>query len=422
MFLASLRKSLKFCFSSIRELAFSSLGWMIAWPLSLVIPRNRKLAVVLGRDGGKFLDNCKHFFVYASQQPNTGVDFWFLAADKSLAETLSSENSNSTTLHGIKGRWLWLRAGTIFVDSVDWMVGWRYAGSSGARVVQMWHGIPLKKVQLARFHERSASRPPLRRTLLKTQVAITGRFARTDWLLSTSPLVTNAAFRQSFRCNLISHAGYPRNDALFDVESPLRNVNTDKSTRAAILSHRTTGSNKLVGVYAPTFRAALTDPFIDGTVELNQLSTVCDETGILLLLKLHPWMHGRVQAPDFPNLKFVSPESDLYPILPRVDFLITDYSSIFFDFLLLDRPIIFFPYDLGDYLANERSMYFDYWEMTPGPKARDMESLTCALKQLSEGQDEWTETRRAIRSRVFQHSDGRSAQRLLSELFPSEAS
>ena len=57
------------------------------------------------------------------------------------------------------------------------------------------------------------------------------------------------------------------------------------------------------------------------------------------------------------------------------DLLITDYSSIFFDFLLLDRPIVFFPYDLEQYLSQDRAMYFDYEIMTPGPKCRTYDEL-----------------------------------------------
>jgi CDP-glycerol glycerophosphotransferase len=59
----------------------------------------------------------------------------------------------------------------------------------------------------------------------------------------------------------------------------------------------------------------------------------------------------------------------MYPLFTKVDLLITDYSSIFFDFLLTDKPVLFYPYDKDEYLTMDRSMYDDYDTVTPGHKA-----------------------------------------------------
>ena len=103
------------------------------------------------------------------------------------------------------------------------------------------------------------------------------------------------------------------------------------------------------------------------------------------------------------NIYFVDPSSDIYPFLKHVDLLITDYSSIYFDFLLLDRPIIFFCFDLEDYLAKNRDMYFEYNKVTPGDKARNYAELkTCIIKALK-GQDEYSEERRKIKNIMFNY-------------------
>jgi CDP-glycerol glycerophosphotransferase len=173
-----------------------------------------------------------------------------------------------------------------------------------------------------------------------------------------------------------------------------------------------------VGIYAPTFRNSLNDPFADGTVDLKALSDASSRLDLLLLVKLHPWMHGRLKAVELPGLVFVAPDSDLYPLLPLADFLITDYSSVFFDYLLLDRPVLFYAYDLATYLAEERPMYFDYDEMTPGPKSFDMQHLVAAMSAVAKGEDDWRDGRAKVRSLVFEHQDGMAAERLLGELFP----
>ena len=66
---------------------------------------------------------------------------------------------------------------------------------------------------------------------------------------------------------------------------------------------------------------------------------------------------------------------DMYPIFSKVDLLITDYSSIFFDFLITDKPILFYPYDKDDYLTRDRAMYDEYDTVTPGHKVYDFKSF-----------------------------------------------
>ena len=97
------------------------------------------------------------------------------------------------------------------------------------------------------------------------------------------------------------------------------------------------------------------------------------------------------------------------------DLLITDYSSIFFDFLLLDRPIIFFAYDLEDYLQNDRNMYFNYDSMTPGAKCRTYDELELQLEQIVKNgcQDQYADTREKVRRFTHDHVDNQSSRRLI---------
>ena len=69
---------------------------------------------------------------------------------------------------------------------------------------------------------------------------------------------------------------------------------------------------------------------------------------------------------DYSHIRVLDNESDMYPLFFVIDLLITDYSSIFFDFLLTEKPVLFYPYDKDDYLANDRSMYDNYDMVTPG--------------------------------------------------------
>jgi len=406
---------LKGRFNALLEFATALIGWVVVAPFTWLVPRNAKLMLFFGRDSGKYIDNCKHLYAAMSARTDSAFRPVYLAKDTALRDQLRALGGEAELLRSVKGAMLWLTAGTICVDSIDWMRGMRYAGARGARVVQMWHGIPLKRVQLARIKARTRQ-PLLKRAAFNLYLRVIGRYATTAWFLSTSRHVTERAFSASFLYRQVSHAGYPRTDVLFKTGSALAEFGIDIRAAAAVAAHRSSNPQGLVGIYAPTFRESLEDPFANGTVDLNVLSASAAELGMLLLVKLHPWMHDRVKSGDLRNVVFVAPDSDVYPLLRSTDFLITDYSSIFFDYLLLDRPVLFFPYDLEHYLANERSMYFDYSEMTPGSQSMSLTALTQALKDLAAGKDDWKAHRAEVRSKVFDHTDGRASERLINEL------
>lgn len=403
---------------TLSEFLWACAGWVLLWPLTRVVPRRANLVVFRGRDGGKFLDNCKHLF--AEAQRARGIEPIFLAFDTTLRDRLRAQGARAEHARGWAATWHWLRAGTIVVDNVDWLRGMRFPASRGARIVQLWHGIPLKQVQLGRIAERSARQPRWERIAFRIYLQAVGRLAPVDWFLSTARLVTDRAFSGSFRYRHVSHAGYPRNDVLFEGTHPLADQDVDPRALDAIAAHRAHGSGRVL-LYAPTFRESLEDPFAAGRIDLQALSHAATRLDLLLLIKLHPWMHGRVHSGELPGIVFVAPDSDAYPLMCRVDGLLTDYSSIFFDFLLLDRPVLFFPYDLATYLSDERPMYFDYDAMTPGPKPTTIDTLVAELERFALGEDAWRNERKRVRDLVFDAPTGGAGRRLLAELFPTSA-
>lgn len=92
---------------------------------------------------------------------------------------------------------------------------------------------------------------------------------------------------------------------------------------------------------------------------------------------------------------------DPYPILDKVDILVTDYSSIYFDFLLKDKPIIFFDYDYEEYISESRKLYFNYDEFTPGKRVKTMYELMNSLIE----DDNYENKRKLIKDRVLDKYD-----------------
>lgn len=398
---------------ALSQVLRSGLWWCLIVPLTIIVPRDRSLLIFYGRDGGKFVDNCKHLFCGATPEITSAYRLVYVATDELTVNQIRLLGREAVTHGSASELWLWLRAGIAFVDSVDWTEGWRYAASRGSRVVQMWHGIPLKHVQMARVRSRRAL-PGVLEAAYRRYLRLSGRHVHTEYFLSTSPFVTESAFSNSFNFDFVSHAGYPRNDALFVDGNPLRMVNVDQRALDAALRYKARGG--VLGIYAPTFRNSLVDPFQAGNIDLVGLSKAAVGKGILLLVKLHPWMHGWLKSVDHPGLLFVRPDSDIYPLLPVSDFLATDYSSIFFDYLLLDRPVIFFPYDLERYLTQERAMYFDYFEFTPGDKAFTLDNFSKLMGDVVAGVDGWADGRKRVRDLVFSHQDGSASARVFEDV------
>jgi CDP-glycerol glycerophosphotransferase (TagB/SpsB family) len=103
---------------------------------------------------------------------------------------------------------------------------------------------------------------------------------------------------------------------------------------------------------------------------------------------------------------------DIYPLLKRVNILITDYSSVYFDFLLLDRPIIFAPFDLHEFVCLDgQELFYEYDEVTPGPKATDWKEVL-ALVERSLQTDDYKTQRREICQRFNEFHDGKNSERV----------
>jgi CDP-glycerol glycerophosphotransferase (TagB/SpsB family) len=198
-------------------------------------------------------------------------------------------------------------------------------------------------------------------------------------------------------------------------QHPLMTLGTDAVAVEAIRDAKARGLRLVL--YAPTFRKDFADPFDGGVIDLAELCRLGEETRTFFLVKLHPCMkRPRVGGYDPRFVCIADPDSDIYPSLAIVDVLVTDYSSIFFDYLLLGRPIVFFCHDLDSYLASDRGFYFDYAMMTPGPKVRLQTELQDELRRLAGGDDAWVAERARVRALVFDHPKGSAVMRLLKHI------
>src|SRR5699024_6350361 len=109
--------------------------------------------------------------------------------------------------------------------------------------------------------------------------------------------------------------------------------------------------------------------------------------------------------------------SDLYLV---ADYLVTDYSSVFFDYANLQRPMLFFVYDIEEYRDNLRGFYFDFEKKAPGPLVKESEQLLQEIKQIEENGFHPSEEFDAFVERFCYLEDGHASERVVKEVFKKD--
>ena len=273
---------------------------------------------------------------------------------------------------------------------------------AGARHVQLWHGVSIKEIGLRNLPPGRALGPHVARVL-----ATCGPYAR---LLGTAA-AGEAEWRRWFAFERYAPIGYPRNDVLYREPTPADLAGCDRDTYDR--ARATLARGKRVILYAPTFRDGRPDWVLQAG--LDQLAQAATQGGDLLVVNLHPVESPQIPklAPLLPGVAFVAPRTDLYPLLGQVSALVTDYSSVMFDFLHVDRPVLLFRPDHAAYTQTSRKLFDDKLATLPGPLFDDATALARALRRPDLGQTPvHAQARATLRAQWFDHHDGRAGERL----------
>ncbi len=273
--------------------------------------------------------------------------------------------------------------------------------SKGQKVVQMWHGSPFKGWDRTQEQE------------------MTGNYKKSFY---TDCLVTSECFSEiyakMFDCGLerISVCGQPRTDVM-------ANPYPDDELKGK--------GNKLI-LWMPTFRKSkklgYNDVEEDGAGllpvvrkgELASLNEVLRQNNVKLMVKLHPMQDlDEYKKSEHSNISILSHQDfleshlELYRLLGSADALITDYSSVFYDFMLMDRPIAFTVDDFEEYKDHRGFAVKDPDYYRTGPKLKDYEDVAAFVRSVSAGQDEWRERRGKVNEEVNVYRDFENRRRAL---------
>ena len=367
-------------------------------------PKQPATVAFIGRGSGQFGGNAKYFFLHCRKHAPE-LDCFFVTTNPGVAKELKiaglpcelyPEGGSVTRLAS---------AATVVVDDFHFKDSLLEPVMEGARIVQLWHGVGFKKIGFLEA-ESGVDLSPERRDYLRRM------YSGYDAVLSTSPFYTEHLFATSFGAREIVEAGYPRNDVFFRMPTREDLVCSDPELYRAC---KKLGKEKVLGLFVPTFRDDGQDFVSQGALDLRRLDRELGEAGAALMIKMHSFSN-LYQGLGLTNILHCPNHLDVYPLMPLFRFMITDYSSIFTDHLLLDRPQLFFPYDWDDYTRRNRELQFDYDWITPGPKCRDQQSLMQAVRAICAGEDSHAEKRREIAKLAFAEHDGKASERLLNWL------
>jgi len=216
-------------------------------------------------------------------------------------------------------------------------------------------------------------------------------------------------YAEAFNCpaTTIHPWGAPRTDFFFQ-------PGIAEQCRQQVLEAFPEIAQRKIVIYAPTFRGnSLINSRHDDVLEYDYMAKKLGES-CALLLKPHPRSRKPIPAPAPGETPFLFDAADM-PIerlLCAADLVISDYSSLIFEYSLMGRPMLFYPYDLANY-DKTRSFYYPYLDFVPGDLAWDTEDVADGIRaNLFEGKFDAARVE-AFRAKFMEACDGKSTERIV---------
>lgn len=375
------------------------------WWLQLVIPRNKKIWVFGAWYGLRYCDNSRFLFEYVHKNDPNITAVW-ITKNKKIKEHLNRLGYKAYMANSFKGIGYSLISKYIIVSCVKKDVN--ALCINGAITIQVWHGNPMKKIGMDDAYSRVNSF--FYSKLVKYIYTMNYEF-NYSYIVSNAPCFTkimSSAFGTPPK--RILETGSPRNDAFAVKES--HDINTEFRKRFK--------DCKII-YYLPTFRSKTNK--IQNLLDLeeyreNELQDFLEKKNLVFVTKGH-FVAKTIKGDFIRNNRIINlPQNDMIDInllLKDADILITDYSSVYFDFLLSQRPIIFAAYDLEEYLFESREMYFDYKNIIAGPIVSNWTEVYSAIS-VSVKETKWNKLLEEKNKVYNKYYDNQNTKRVYKEI------
>lgn len=360
---------------------------------SYLIPKQKGLVVLGSGHGKRFMGNPKYVYLTMlkdfdiSKNSTPDLDFYWITENKQLYHNFINRGWPVLDKFTLRGFWYLLRAEFLVIESGmmstevlhDVAYAWLLIGRF--KVVQTWHGTAIKRISLDALRYRGVN------TIVERLFfwLLVQEFKTYDCVIAQSEY-DQQQLPSAFDCDNVPILGSPRNDVFHQkfesIEQPYDRYNLRKFDRIVL--------------YAPTYRETQSknsgiyqhrvEPFEPFTQEFQgRLDEILFKRNWLMLVKKHHFDHSLSIKPDLRNIVNLSGVDDIQELLIHTDILLTDYSSVYFDFFQSGRPIIHYVYDLENYVTRNRDFYIEFSDAAAGPFAHNEEEVL----QYILGVDEW---------------------------------
>jgi len=366
-----------------------------------IIPKKKNLLVFGDRAGLRFADNSKHLFLYLNKYKNKYRCIW-ITKDEKIIKLLNDNNFEAYKQNSLKGIYFCLIANWHLFNFVEEDIDSKI--TLYAKSILLWHGVLPKKVNEIRHSKNFVNNFIFKRT---EKYFVYPNKELAEPFLNRFP---------KYKYSLLQ-SNLPRNLVL---ENKLNYFHSD--SEKSLIKRIETSEKKIFG-YFPTWREDGLEIFRDikSNEELENLNSTLKKNKSLLLLKKH--MNSEKKDGDRrynskiekminflkekDSIIFADYDSDLNSILYKCDYLITDYSGVVFDYLYLNRPIIFYVPDYDEFKKNI-GFEINIIEKNIGKIAKNIKELGNIISEISNNSLEnfyKLETKENLKEKIFNPSN-----------------
>jgi|TARA_Y100000310_G_scaffold84450_1_gene81286 CDP-glycerol glycerophosphotransferase (TagB/SpsB family) len=385
---------------------FFSIQIMISSIIFIFIGKSLNLVIFGSKHGSSYSDNSRYLYEWInSNRPE--INCIWLTRNEEIIKMLESRGLSCLNMFSLRGR-IALKRATVGVisHSLRDIAPNPSDVPESIKLLQLFHGQCVKAVRFG-MNEGFENNDQANERRLEAKLV--------SYAISTSDFMSDIWEKcMGFGRNKHVTTGYPRNDCLINVPE----------MHADLWNNSMNGNDyDNVILYAPTYRpgkkATEFFPFTDFDVVL--LLEILNSTRSNLLLRPHltdlnrynrlrEFLEG-LATNERIHLATHDQFVDVNTILPFIDVLITDYSSMYHDFLLLDRPMIFVPYDYSHYKKRSGFLY-DYFENLPGPYVTDFDEFCKELRKTLNDSSYYVEKRVMLKNKIHEYTDSNSCVRV----------
>lgn len=385
------------------------------------VKKDPDLWVFSGFNKKNYMDNSKYLYEYVVEEHPEIKAVW-ITQSREIFNKLTAEEKPVVMARTKECRKLLSRASVAFTDHFRMSDYDAWSGlNDRTKIVQLWHGVGLKSIGdlknttipgvkfsddiLPQPGDKSFAR--MKKKLRYWRYAFHRElFEKYFLLVCPGPeRVAQIADPWHIPHENCFYSGHPRNIHLHSDTQPHESLKV---------------------LYAPTYRWDIQEEkqLVNQIVESgSQIQECMEQLGGELMIRLHPhtWRNYSsvldALAERFSRIK-IDHEKDIYTTLAVYDILISDYSSIAYDFILLDRPTIYFNYDFDKFIQQECKLNYDYEEYSPGPKTSTWQQTLAAIQEYAENPEKDSAWRCRVRDEFYDmaSNDANNSERIVREV------